>query len=94
MNKQFWDNLGKLIAPVIEFLNDNFDPHTIIIIQDDRFDVFRGEMGSGIGYLKKTSAIAQHEYIRKDALLEWAKESIDSLGRLSYGEFIDKLNSM
>ena len=53
MNKQLLDNLGKLIAPVIEFLNDNFDPHTIIIIQDDRFDVFRGEMGSGIGYLKR-----------------------------------------
>ena len=34
------------------------------------------------------------EYIRKDALLEWAKENRDSLGRLSYGEFIDKLNSM
>lgn len=34
------------------------------------------------------------EYIRKDALMEWAKESIDSFGRLSYGEFIDKLNSM
>ena len=34
------------------------------------------------------------EYIRKDALMEWAKESMDSLGRLSYGEFIDKLNSM
>ena len=34
------------------------------------------------------------EYIRKDALLEWAKESRDSIGRLSYGEFIDKLNAM
>ncbi len=33
-------------------------------------------------------------YIRKDALMEWAKDSMDSLGRLSYGEFIDKLNSM
>ena len=33
-------------------------------------------------------------YIRKDALLEWAKENRDSLGRLSYGEFIDKINSL
>lgn len=33
-------------------------------------------------------------YIRKDALLEWAKENRDSLGRLSYGEFLDKLNSI
>ena len=34
------------------------------------------------------------EYIRKDALIEWAKENRDSLGRLSYGEFVDKLNSI
>lgn len=32
-------------------------------------------------------------FVRMDALLEWAKENIDSLGRLSYGEFIDKLNN-
>ena len=32
------------------------------------------------------------EYIRKDALLEWPKDSTDSSGRLSYGEFIEKLN--
>ena len=38
--------------------------------------------------------IASHEYIRKDALLKWAKENRDSLGRLSYGEFIDKLISL
>jgi len=37
---------------------------------------------------------ANVEYIRKDALIEWAKENRDSLGRLSYGELIDKLNSM
>ena len=30
----------------------------------------------------------------REKLIEWAKENIDSLGRLSYGEFIDKLNSM
>ena len=34
------------------------------------------------------------EYIRKDALMEWAKENRDSLGRLSYGEFLNKLNEM
>ena len=33
-------------------------------------------------------------YLRKDALLEWANENRDSLGRISYGEFIDKLNLM
>lgn len=30
----------------------------------------------------------------REKLIEWAKENMDSLGRLSYGEFIDKLNSM
>lgn len=42
----------------------------------------------------RTVAIAHHEYISKDALLEWAEENMDSLGRLSYGELIDKLNSI
>lgn len=54
--------------------------------------------GAHLGMLTLTTipvdAPGEQEYIRKDALLEWAKESIDSLGRLSYGEFIDKLNSM
>lgn len=36
---------------------------------------------------------AGQEKFRKK-LIEWAKENIDSLGRLSYGEFIDKLNSI
>ena len=30
----------------------------------------------------------------REKLMEWAKENRDSLGRLSYGEFVDKLNSM
>ena len=30
----------------------------------------------------------------REKLMEWAKENRDSLGRLSYGELIDKLNSM
>lgn len=34
------------------------------------------------------------EFIRKDTLMEWAKENRDSLGRLSYGEFVDKLNKI
>ena len=33
-------------------------------------------------------------YIRKDALIKWTKENRDSLGRLSYGEFIDRIDSM
>ena len=34
------------------------------------------QMWSGI-VATKTSAIAQHEYIRKDALLEWAQDYLD-----------------
>lgn len=30
----------------------------------------------------------------REKLIEWAKENIDSLGRLSYGELVNKLNSM
>ena len=30
----------------------------------------------------------------REKLIEWAKENMDSLGRLSYGELIDKLNSV
>lgn len=30
----------------------------------------------------------------REKLIEWAKENIDSLGRLSYEELVNKLNSM
>ena len=47
------------------------------------------------GYFSRNKDdVFTQEYIRKDALMEWANESMDSLGRLSYGEFIDKLSSM
>ncbi|MBQ6958159.1 MAG: hypothetical protein IJP77_06340 [Bacteroidales bacterium] len=56
----------------------------------------------------ETSAIAQHEYIRKDALLEWAEEMKEQVGlglnAYDMGEengkadmlnaLIDKINSM
>ena len=47
----------------------------------------------------ETSAIAQHEYIRKDALLEWAKETYlnenaSLIRRVCYKQLIEKLNSM
>lgn len=53
MSKQQMVDAAKLISPVINWLNANFDPHTVIIIQNDRFDIYRGEMGGGIGYFKK-----------------------------------------
>ena len=56
----------------------------------------------------KTSAIAQHEYIRKDALLEWAREKKERLGKMfdampataigakldACKEFIEKIESL
>lgn len=39
-------------------------------------------------------AIIYHEYIRKDALLEWARNNRDSAGKLSYTEFIEKIESL
>lgn len=55
---------------------------------------YNGEAISYSWTIEPRGDITATEYIRKDALLEWAKESRDSLGRLSYGEFIDKLNSI
>ncbi len=47
----------------------------------------------------ETSAIAQHEYIRKDALLEWAKEAYlnenaSAIRKVCYKQLVDKLSSM
>lgn len=42
--------LGGLGTPIVNFINKNFDPHTIVIITNDRIDLYRGEMGAGIGY--------------------------------------------
>ena len=43
--------------------------------------------------------ITEHEYIRKDALLEWAKETYlnenaSAIRKVCYKQLIDKLNSM
>ena len=47
------------------------------------------------GYFSRNQDdVFTEEYIRKDTLIEWINKNIDSLGRLSYGEFIDKLNSI
>lgn len=50
MKQEKFAELQNLITPVFQFINDNFDPHAIVIIQNDRFDVYRGECGAGIGY--------------------------------------------
>lgn len=53
MSQEKIKKLGELASPIIQWLNDNFDPHTVVVIQFDRADVFRAECGAGIGYFKK-----------------------------------------
>lgn len=53
MTQGKFTELQDLMAQAIQFLNDNFDIHTIIIIQNNRFDVYGGKCGGGIGYFEK-----------------------------------------
>ena len=53
----------------------------------------------GLWYLDKSKHDANVEYIRKDALLEWAKEAYlnenaSAIRKVCYKQLIDKLNSM
>ncbi len=67
--------------------------------------IYVKEFGEGISQMwsvrkaQKTTANAQHEYIRKEALLEWAKEAYlnenaSAIRKVCYKQLIDKLNSM
>ena len=53
MTQEKFTELQDLMAQAIQFLNDNCEPHTIVIIQNDRFDVYGGKCGGGIGYFEK-----------------------------------------
>lgn len=53
MTQEKFIEFQNLMAQAIQFLNDNYDPHTIVIIQNDRFDVYSGKCGAGIDYFKK-----------------------------------------
>lgn len=37
------DELRNLALPVIKYINDNYDPHTKIIVEYDRVELVRGE---------------------------------------------------
>ncbi len=50
MSQEKIKKLGELASPIIQWLNDNFDPHTVVVIQFDRADVLRAEFGAGIAY--------------------------------------------
>lgn len=53
MTHEKFVELQNLMAKAIQFINDNFDPHTIVIIQNERFDVYSGKCGAGVGYISK-----------------------------------------
>lgn len=53
MKPEKFKELGDLVTPIIHFINENFDPHTCIVIDNERFDVYQGLCGSGIGYMRK-----------------------------------------
>lgn len=62
------------------------------------FDGVISQMWSGIK-ATKTTANAQHEYIRKDALLEWAKETYlnenaSAIRKVCYKQLVDKIESL
>jgi len=59
----------------------------------------------GLWYLKKSEHDINVEYIRKDALLEWAEEKLENMKKLSpsdgariysnaINDLVDKLNQM
>ena len=37
--------LEHLSTPLVDYLRDNYDPHTVIVIQDDLVRLYREEMG-------------------------------------------------
>lgn len=39
------NKLSQLVKPIQEWLDKNGTPHDVIIIQDDRFDIYSGRMG-------------------------------------------------
>jgi len=43
--KEKFDTLEKAVQPLIEFLNENYDPMTIAIVTEGRVDILRNEIG-------------------------------------------------
>lgn len=42
MNK--FDSLEKAVQPLIDFLNENYDPMTIAIVQEGKVEILRSDM--------------------------------------------------
>ena len=67
--------------------------------------IYVKEFGEGISQMwssikaTETTANAQHEYVRKDALLEWAKETYlnenaSAIRKVCYKQLVDKIESL
>lgn len=54
MSKEKTTELSELMKPVIQWLADNGDPHTIVVADFERFDLYRAEAGGAIGYFRGT----------------------------------------
>ena len=44
-NEEKLKEFEEVVKPVIKFLNDNFNPHTSIIIDHDSAELVEGQMG-------------------------------------------------
>jgi len=53
VSKEKLAELTDLVNPVIQWISDNCDPHTVVIVDYERFDLFQAVAGGTIGYYKK-----------------------------------------
>lgn len=52
LNNEQIDEFKRVVQPLINWLEDNCDPHTIIIVRDDRAELYGGLVGMPKGKRK------------------------------------------
>lgn len=53
LNEKKLTELSELVKPVVEWLANNCDPHAIIVVDFERFDLYQAEAGGAIAYFKE-----------------------------------------
>ena len=53
MTQEEFNELATLVTPVIEYINKHYDPHTCIVINNERFDIYQAICGGGVGFIRK-----------------------------------------
>ena len=53
MTKEEFNELVTLVAPIVKYINEHYDPHTCIVIDNERFDVYQAACGGGVGFIRK-----------------------------------------